>query len=866
MARVPRPVIDTGSVLVRVRFSLISTGTELSGLRASGQASDKAGVAARARASAGLARHYLRAAIAEPDRAARRAIAIARSRLAVLKPTTADVPRFTLAELNWARHAATTMERSADRLRITTDVSGGAYQATAGPIDVDSGLIPVISVRGIVERGAVTMGILNETQDRWLGSRVYEAGAFDDQLIFDAAGSKHVTFVVATAGAPSASSLVIERLTVTMTPPTSNGLPQSELEQQGWNVGYSAAGEVIEVGEGVSDIAPGDLVACGGAGIANHADFVNVPRNLVCLIPEGCSVDVAATTTVGAIALQGVRRAGPELGERIAVLGLGLIGQITVQLLRAAGVRVYGLDLDARRVDRAMGHGLSGGASDPVAFERLIRNATNGRGADRAIVTAASKTSHAINLAMEVTRAKGTVVIVGDVGLHVERAQFYRKEIDLLMSTSYGPGRYDARYEQGGIDYPFAHVRWTLNRNMQAYMETVADGKLDIRALIDRVVGIDQAPQAYRDLASSEDAPLAVLLRFPDDERPLPEPSDATSVHIRGHRRPAVGVVQFALVGAGAFGTSMLVPQMQKRRDVFFLRAIVSRTTVQASNFARANQVEVLASDLAEVLRDPDIALAVIATRHDQHAREVIACLQAGKHVFVEKPLALSWDELDRVIETWEGLQESRILTVGFNRRFSPAVDALAQALSGRQAPIMMTYRVNAGYIPLDHWVQSQHGGGRNIGEACHMYDTMRFIAGAPVAAIAAVAIRPGNRPLLRTDNFTASLRYADGSVGNLVYTASGPKGGLAKERIEVFCDGEAYVLDDFVRLTRASDAKVLWESSTPDKGHEREMSRLADALRDGSAAPIPTEELFETTATSLYVEDLLFERAADQS
>lgn len=857
IARMPRPVLEDGTLLVRVRYSLVSTGTELSGLRAGADPAEKGTVTDRARASAGLARHYLKAAIAEPDRAVRRVAAIARGRIAALRPSPAPAPKFTAGDLSWTRHAAAALDASAAGVRVVTDDSSGAYQAAAGPIPVDPGTTPVISIAGVVETGAVTMGLLNEAGDRWLGSRVYEKGAFDDQLIFDPAGSSAVTFVIAAAGA-GASSLSIERISVSMLPALADGLPQSELEHQGWNVGYSAAGEVLEVGAGINDLSPGDLVACAGAGVANHADFVVVPRNLACRVPAGCPLEVAATTTVGAIALQGVRRAAPQLGERVAVIGLGLIGQVTVQLLRASGVRVYGLDLDAGRVERAQKHGLYAGASDPDAFRRLVRDATGGRGVDRTLITAATKASHVINLAMDVTRAKGTVVIVGDVGLHVERAAFYRKEIDLLMSTSYGAGRYDAQYEQRGVDYPFAYVRWTLNRNMQAYMESAADGRIDVKALVDKVVGIDQAPDAYRQLASGTDAPLAVLLRYPDDARPLPEPPDATAVHLRGHRRPAPGQVRYALVGAGAFGTSMLVPQMQKRRDVFFLRAIVSRTTVQASNFARANQVEILATDLDAVLRDPDLDLAVIATRHDRHAAQVVAALRAGKHVFVEKPLALTWEELDSVVAAWQEQSEPPVLMVGFNRRFSPAIEALMAALPAGRGPLVMNYRVNGGYIPPDHWVQTAEGGGRNLGEACHMYDTLRFLAASPVRSIAASAIQPGERPLLRTDNFVATLGYQDGSLGTVVYTATGPKSGLGKERLEVFCDGDAYVLDDFQRLTRAGDSRVLWEAGAPDKGHEREMARLADALSQGGPPPIPVEELFETTAVALHVEDLL--------
>lgn len=863
VARMPRPALDPGTVLVRVRYSLISTGTELSGLRAGVDPAEKGTVTERARASAGLAQHYVKAAIADPERAVRRVAAIARARLAALRPVPPPpAAKLTAADLSWTSHAATLLEPFASGVRVVTDASSGAYQASAGPIAVDEGTTPVIAVRGIVESGAVTMGLLNAAGDRWLGSRVYPQGAFDDQLIFDPAGSAAVTFVIAAGGADAPSAITLEHLSVSMLPAESDGLPQSELDQQGWNVGYSAAGEVVAVGEGINDLAPGDAVACAGAGVANHADYIVVPRNLACRVPDGCPLDVAATSTVGAIALQGVRRAAPQLGERVAVIGLGLIGQISVQLLRASGVRVFGLDLDAARVARAQSHGMAAGATDPDAFRRLVRDATGGRGVDRTVITAATKASHVINLAMEVTRAKGVVVIVGDVGLNVERAAFYRKEIDLLMSTSYGPGRYDTQYEQRGVDYPFGYVRWTLNRNMQAYMESTADGRVNIKALIDKTVGVDQAADAYRELAGTA-SPLAVLLRYPDDTRPLPEPADAPVVHLRGHRRAIAGQVPYALVGAGAFGTSMLVPQMQKRREVFFLRAIVSRTTVQASNFARANQVEVLATDIDAVLRDPGIALAVIATRHNRHAEQVTAALASGKHVFVEKPLAITWQELDGVIAAWRALPEPRLLMVGFNRRFSPAIEALAAALPAGRGPLVMQYRVNGGYIPPDHWIQTVEGGGRNIGEACHMYDTLRFLAGAPIRSIAATSIDPGTRPLMRTDNFVATLGYADGSVGTLTYTAAGPKTGLGKERLEVFCDGDAYVLDDYLRLTRASDSRVLWEAATPEKGHEREMSRLADALRDGGAPPIPVDELFETTAVALHIEDLLFGRAA---
>jgi len=427
----------------------------------------------------------------------------------------------------------------------------------------------------------------------------------------------------------------------------------SDQTDQGWAIGYSVAGEIAAIGEDVHDLAVGDLVAAAGAGQANHADYVAVPRNLVCRIPAGCDPKHAASATVGAIALQGVRRAAPQLGDRICVIGLGLIGQITVQLLKAAGCRVIGLDLDEARVARARRLGLDAGTSGVEQCKTLVRDATGGRGADRTIITAATKSSTLINLGMELTRAKGTVVVVGDIGLHVDRTEFYRKEIDLLISTSYGPGRYDPAYEAEGHDYPYGYVSWTMNRNLQSYLELVADGRVNVEALIDRVVPIADAPAAYTELARAEEAlPIGVVIAYPDDQ---PDDEEPRRLTLGGHRPPPGGLVNYALVGAGAFGTSMLVPQMRKRADRYFLRGIVSRTGTHGSNFARENQVEVLASDLDAILGDPQFQLVVIATRHNEHADQVARSLAAGKHVFVEKPLAISWSELARVVEAYDG-------------------------------------------------------------------------------------------------------------------------------------------------------------------------------------------------------------------
>jgi len=867
VARVPRPIVERGSVLVRVHYSLISVGTEIAPLRTVASAAPDSSAIERSIEYASLARHYVRASIRDPRKAVGRVAQIARRRLAAMRPVRPApvTPVVTVGGITWTQAGA--------RARFTTD--GGAvalvtdetagYQLVSQAMAVGADHVPVVRVAGRVETGAIAIGLLNDARDTWLGSRTYEPGPFEDTLVFDARGSREVTIVVSNAAAPAASRARLAHVEVGTAPQSIGGLPPNELDAQGWAVGYSAAGEVVALGEGITDLAPGDLVACAGAGQANHADYISVKRNLVCRVPAGCPINAAATTTVGAIALQGVRRASPQLGERVAVIGLGLIGQITAQLLRAAGCDAIGLDLDPQRVERARGLGMRHGASDADAFKAVVRDATGGRGADRTLITAATKSAAVVNLAMEITRAKGTVVIVGDVGLKIEREQFYRKEIDLLMSTSYGPGRYDATYEAEGHDYPFGYVRWTLNRNMQAYLELIEGGRVDVLALIDRVISVDEAPTAYRALADGGgDLPLGVLIRYPDDARDLPEPADATRVVIRGHRTAPAGPLNYALVGAGAFGTAMLVPQMKKRRDRFHLKAVVSRNAAQGGNFARDNQVEILTTNLDDVLADPSIDLVVIATRHHEHAGQVVRTLEAGKHVFVEKPLALTWAELDRVASAYRSLQTPPMLMVGFNRRFSPALAAVKERVAAHRAPLVVSYRLNGGYIPLDHWVHGAHGGGRNIGEACHMYDVFRFLAGTPAVSITAASIDPGSLPYARNDNFTAAIAYENGTLATLVYTALGPKTGLGKERIEIFCDGDAYLVDDFKQLVKTSDGTVLWHSSDADKGHFEELSRFGDAIAAGGAAPIPFDELVETSAVALHVEDQLFGRPAE--
>jgi predicted dehydrogenase/threonine dehydrogenase-like Zn-dependent dehydrogenase len=804
------------------------------------------------------ARFYLSKAIRHPDKALDRAMKIlakSTSGLRRLKPEVPDMP--TVTNVEWSQAGSGQMTTENGIVDLYTDDTEFGYQAISPEIAVEPNRVPVLQIKGSVLKGSISVGFLNDKKDSWLGSRIYSEGTFEDKLVCAIDSSGAVSVVIANAGSKEMSHLMIEDARVSMSSPLKDGLPLSELDDQGWNVGYSAAGEVIAIGDGVSDIQPGDFVACAGAGFANHADYVCVPRNLTCKIPKGCSTTAAATTTVGTIALQGVRRAETQLGETICVIGLGLIGQITVQLLKASGCCVIGADLNGSRVERAIENGMDAGNADVEQLKQLVRDATGGYGVDRTIITAATKSDAVINLAMEVTRSKGRVVIVGDIGLNVQRSHFYRKEIDLVMSTSYGPGRYDRGYEIDGNDYPLSYVRWTLNRNMGAYLDLIASGKVDADGLIDKTIPVINAPQAYDELANNpDDSPLGVLIHYPDDGTDLPEPPDGTRIRIRGHRKAQQGPIRYALVGAGAFGTCMLYPQMGRVKNGFQIEAVVSKDTTRGGNFARANRIATLTTDLQDVLDDPQIELVVIATRHYEHADQVVRCLESGKHVFVEKPLALTWEELDRIVAVYEKLTPKPLLMVGFNRRYSPAISALKKAISNRRSPLVINYRLNGGYIPLDHWVQDKQGGGRNLGEACHMYDVFRSLSGATVSSITARAIDPGALPYTKNDNFCASITYDDGSLAHLTYTAMGPKEGMAKERIEVFCDNDAYVIEDFKELYHCSGKAVVWQNSEPDKGHFEEMRQLGEAIAGREHDLINFNELIETSAVALHIED----------
>lgn len=621
-------------------------------------------------------------------------------------------------------------------------------------------------------------------------------------------------------------------------------------------VGYSAAGTVVGVGAGVEDIDIGERVACAGAQSAHHAEVIRVPRNLVASVPDAVSIEDAATMTLGAIALQGVRRAEPTLGETFAVVGLGLLGQLTSQMLKANGCRVIGIDLDSRRVALAKSVGVDIGLS-PVDEPPVVQIAklTDGVGVDGVIVTAASKSAEALALACKLCRRKGRVVLVGDVPIQIDRADIYRNEIDFRISTSYGPGRYDRRYEEEGLEYPIGYVRWTENRNMKAYLSLIETKQVTPSKFVDATYPIDDAPKAYESLRPDPAGgarPLAVLLSYPpraDEAAVLSQ--RALSMHATAVK---AGAIRVGIAGAGAFVRSVHLPNMAAAPGRFHVRAVMSRTAHNAHNVGNNQQADYSTTDYDELLRDKDIDLILIASRHDSHGEYVVKALAAGKHVFVEKPLTLDPADLDRIKGFYGDDPSGKpLLLTGFNRRFSPAATATIAALRDRKGPMIVNYRMNAGYIPLDHWVHGKEGGGRNLGEACHIYDMFNALTGARAIETSAVSIAPVEGRYGRNDNFVATIRYDDGSVCTLTYTALGDT-GWPKEQMEVFCDRAVFAMDDYKSLTVKGRTGLDW-SGSQDKGHAQELAALGEALTKGGLWPIPLWQQIQATDIAFAVE-----------
>jgi len=616
-------------------------------------------------------------------------------------------------------------------------------------------------------------------------------------------------------------------------------------------LGYSCAGVVVEVGEDVHEFRVGDRVACAGAGYANHADYNYVPRNLLAKLPPGVPMESACFATVSAIALQGVRQAQLTLGERVAVLGLGLIGQITVQILRANGCRVLGFDPNSARAQLAKELGAHAAVSSDLEAE--AERFTNSEGIDAVIITASNPTNNTpIAQAGEISRLRGRVVVVGVVGMDVDRSVYYRKELDLRMSMSYGPGRYDPEFEERGFDYPIAHVRWTEQRNLVAVLDLIADGRLRVEPLVTHRFEIDDALAAYDLISSGKEPYLGVLLGFGADDEEAVQPPARIELSREPRARDRLGI---GVIGAGGFGQSVLLPALMAAGGVDPV-AIVSAGGTSARRIGEQYRFRFAATRAEEVLRNDDVDVVFVLTRHDLHAQLVIAALDAGKHVFTEKPLALSLDQLEAISKAREGARGD--VMVGFNRRFAPMVTKLKEHFSARAHPLALTYRVNAGFIPSDHWVHDPvEGGGRILGEACHFVDLLHHIVGAPVQRVFAENFA-GSAKFRGDDNVIVSLRFADGSVGSLLYTAAGDD-RISKERIEVYGDGAVAILEDFRSLELARAGRGRTErSSNQEKGFPEEMQRFLEAVRSGGPMPIPFEQSRASTMATLAITESL--------
>lgn len=603
-------------------------------------------------------------------------------------------------------------------------------------------------------------------------------------------------------------------------------------------LGYSNAGVVLKTGPKVQGFRPGDRLVSNGP----HAEVVAVPQNLCARIPKNVPDDHASFTVVGAVALEGIRLAAPALGETVVVTGLGLIGLIAVQLLRAQGCRVLGIDFDQRKLALAQSFGAEtvnlAAGEDPVATaDRFSR----GRGVDAALVTASTKSNAPIHQAALMCRKRGRIVLVGVAGLELSREDFYKKELRFQVSCSYGPGRYDPAYEAGGHDYPYAYVRWTAQRNFEAVLDMIAEGRLQVEPLITHRFDFEHAADAYR-LLESEEPYLGIVLQYPSEQSDADLLERRTALHSAAPRRspapPSLGII-----GAGGYASKILIPAFQKAGAR--LVSIASSGGVSAAHEGRRFGFSEATTDIDAILGNADIEAVAIATRHDSHAELVCRALKAGKHVFVEKPLALTVEQLDRIEATWRGLPEPVLLTVGFNRRFAPQVVRIRELLAGVTEPKAFIYTVNAGPIPRGHWTQDpESGGGRILGEACHFVDLLRFLAGCEAMDM--------QRSRQSSDTVTLTMTYKDGSAGTVHYFANGHK-SFPKERLEVFAGGRILVLDNFRRLRGYGWPRFrsmnLWRQN---KGSAELAAAFVEAVRTGRPSPIPFDELLEVSRFTL--------------
>ena len=616
-------------------------------------------------------------------------------------------------------------------------------------------------------------------------------------------------------------------------------------------LGYCNAGVVLAVGAGVTEFVVGDRVASNG----NHAEIVRVPKNLCAKVPDGVSDEAAAFTVLSAIALQGIRLAKPELGEHVVVIGLGLIGLVTVQLLRAQGCQVMGIDFDENKLALARKFGAV--TVNPANGENSVTAAmafSSGRGVDAVLITAATKSNDPVSHAALMSRKRGRIILVGVSGLELNRSEFFEKELTFQVSCSYGPGRYDKQYEDGGIDYPFGFVRWTEQRNFEAVLAMLADGRMDVQALISHRFEFSDAVRAY-DVLTQERSALGIVMNYGTGSKEL----ENRTVLLAENRAYAKGEPVLGVLGAGNYASRVLIPAFKKAGAE--LGAIVTSGGVSGAHFGKKTGFALVSTDDSKIFDDPAINTVVIATRHDSHANLVIKAIQAGKHVFVEKPLALKMAEIEQLQAAWGQRAASGnpvpLVMVGFNRRFSPLVAKMKSLLKPVKAPKAFIYTCNAGAIPADHWTQNiETGGGRLVGEACHFVDLLRYLADSPITSFQVMAMGRNAAMSVVDDKAIITLKFEDGSMGTIQYFANGGK-AFPKERLEVFAADAVLQLDNYRSLRGFGwpgfSKQSLWAQ---DKGQDACVRAFLDALRTGAPAPIPLEQIWEVSRLSVEIAD----------
>lgn len=621
-------------------------------------------------------------------------------------------------------------------------------------------------------------------------------------------------------------------------------------------LGYSSAGIVVEVGRNVNKVSPGDRVACIGAGYASHAEYLKIPENLCCHIPERLSFEEASFGMLGIIALNGIRCAKLTFGESVAVIGLGLLGLISVQILKAYGCRVIGSDLDPNKIALAkkLGADVAVGGDE---FKKTCEVFTDGMGIDAAILTVATKSDEPVNTAVDVSRYGGRIVCVGVADIHPQRNEMWHKEVELIVSKAGGPGTFDPFYENKGIDYPIGYVRWTENRNLAEFLRLVSEKKVDVRSLISHRFSINDAESVYNNIMENKGGPyVGVVLEYPlADEVKRITPQHLLPVRNGLKQTSLSSHLSLGVIGAGLFGKALLLPALCKIPDVH-LHTLSTSSSANVYHAAKKFGFDQCTTDYHDVLNNKDIVAVVIVTPHSLHARMVKEALEAGKHIYVEKPLCIDGQQLIDIKTTYEN-SDGRFLMVGYNRRFSPHADKISEWLHNRKDPLVMHYRVNAGFVPADHWVHSEEeGGSRVIGEICHFVDFMQFVTKSNPIRVFAERVAGNNRSIVNSDNIVVTLKFEDGSVGDIIYSASGDK-AFSREQVEIFCEGMSIVSKDFTQTFCYRDGKKrLFKTMNQKMGYKEELHHFAEVAMGKISPVVQAESFFYSTQAVFCIND----------